>query len=78
METNGQCRLRFGIAEFETRTDASCVRHNMSNVILFVDALEHVSLGTNGEDAHVVSAVSLRSQRHGGGLFEIVSTCKIV
>jgi len=51
--------LTTSIAKFETRSDAGCITHQMSDVVLFIDALEHVSLGSDGENAYIISSMSL-------------------
>ena len=61
-----KCLIRSSgnIAKFDSRTNASGVSHNMSNVILLVNTLEEMSLWTESKNSDVVTAVRLRCQRH--------------
>lgn len=54
-----------GIAKFETVSNASCVCHYVGDVMLLVDTLEKVRLGTNSEYGHVITPVSFRANGHG-------------
>lgn len=42
--------------------DASCVGHDMGNVMLLLDSMKKMSHGTFGEYRHVFTAMSLHSQ----------------
>ena len=64
--------------EFQSWADASGITHYVSDVILFVNSLEEVSLRTIGVDTHVITTVSLRGQWHCGRLAERIGSYLII
>lgn len=49
---------------FPVLADAACIRHDVGDVVLLMDAVQQVSQGTFSKHSHILSSVSLHAQRY--------------
>jgi hypothetical protein len=67
-------RFSVDVTEFDSRTHASGVSHDVSDVILFVNTLEEMSLWPKSKNSDVIATVRLGCKRNQRRLQERISS----